>query len=114
MEKPNQPLIRRAQEIPVVPTRRSGIKQQPFLGPADSAHQNILLIQAEQDAEVEVHHVANSESFFLLEGRLRVFGPGFDQRLGPGDVCYFPEETAHGVTCIEGPCRFLVIFAPAG
>lgn len=72
-----------------------------------------MLIDAEPGAAVELHPVRNSESFFVLEGRLEIFGEGFREELGPGDLCHFPPALAHGVQILTGPARFLVIFAPA-
>lgn len=77
-------------------------------------HQNVVLIDAEPGATVELHPVSNSESFFVLEGRLEIFGENFREQLGPGDFCHFSPDMTHGVKITEGPARFLVTFAPAG
>ncbi|MBJ95934.1 MAG: hypothetical protein CMP23_15840 [Rickettsiales bacterium] len=94
-------------------TRRAGLWERRLLGADVSHQQNLVLIDAEPGAEVELHYVQNSESFFVLAGCLRVSAPGFSAELGPGDLCYFPPGTAHGVEVVEGPARFLVVFAPA-
>ena len=73
-----------------------------------------MLIDAVSGVTVELHPVQNSESFFVLEGRLEIFGANFREQIGPGDLCHFPPAMAHGVHILEGPARYLVIYAPAG
>ena len=105
------PVIRRASHE-TTPTRRTGIRERRLLRPEECAEQNVVLIEADADARVEEHVVENSESFFLLQGTMVVFGPGFRERLGPGDFCGFPAGAAHGVE-VQEDARFLVVFAPA-
>lgn len=106
-------LIRRAGALTPAPTRRAGIRERRLLGPADSRHQNLVLVDADLGAEVELHPVQNSESFVVLAGELEVYTAGRRERLGPGDVCHFPPGTSHGLAVVTGPARFLVVFAPA-
>jgi len=109
-----RPVIRRSGAMAVRPTRRAGLGERRLVGPDLSAHQNLVLIDAEEGAEVELHEVPNSESFFVLEGELLVSGRGWQESLGPGDLCYFPPGMEHAVGVVRGPARFLVVFAPAG
>ena len=94
-------------------TRRPGLFERRLLGREGSQHQNLVLIDAEQGAEVELHEVANSESFFVICGELSVSGPGFEELLGPGDMCHFHPGMGHAVRIVRGPAQFLVVFAPA-
>lgn len=110
---PEPPIFRRAAEGRFLPTRRPGLRERRLLGPADSPHQNLVMVEADEGAEVELHPVPNSESFVVLEGELLVHGDGYRERLGPGDVCHFPPGHSHGVRVTAAPARFLVVFAPA-
>ncbi len=98
---------------PLEPTRRPGIRQRRLVGPDDSPHQNLVLVEADAGARVELHPVPNSESFFVLDGELVVFGDGYRERIGAGETCHFPPGHAHGVEVGEAGARFLVVFAPA-
>jgi len=109
-----RPVIRRSGVMQARPTRRTGIDERRLVGPELSEHQNLVLIDAQEGAEVELHEVSNSESFFVLEGELLVSGNGWQEPLGPGDLCYFPPGMEHAVRVVRGPARFLVVFAPAG
>jgi len=100
--------------MPLVPTRREGLQERRLITPSDSEHQNLVLIDAEDGAEVELHPVSNSESFFVLEGEIQVFGADWSELLGPGDSCYFPPAMEHGVRVVRGPAQFLIVFAPSG
>jgi quercetin dioxygenase-like cupin family protein len=95
-------------------TRRAGFSERRLLGPALSKHQNVVLIDAEEGAEVELHRVPNSESFFVIQGELQVSGPDFEESLRPGDFCHFRPGMSHAVSVVAGPAQFLIIFAPAG
>ena len=108
----DRPVVRRASD-PFVSTRRPGISERRRWLPTECREQNVVEIEATRGARVEEHVVANSESFFLVEGRLRIFGPGFEEQLGPGDFCGFAAGMAHGVEALEDS-RYLVVFAPAG
>lgn len=108
-----RPIVRRSGEMAPVATRRAGVAERRLLGPGESREQNVVLVDVAAKAEVELHHVENSESFFVLEGEIEVFGEGWSERLGVGDLCYFPPATAHGVKGGAGAARFLVVFAPA-
>ena len=52
--------IRRSAEMSPQQTRRAGLSERRLLGPELSQHQNVVLIDAEEGAEVELHRVPNS------------------------------------------------------
>jgi|GEM_PF-2021664 len=106
--------IRRSAAMSPQQTRRAGLSERRLLGPELSQHQNVVLIDAEEGAEVELHRVPNSESFFVIQGELLVSGPDFGESLGPGDFCHFSPGMSHAVSVVAGPAQFLIIFAPAG
>ena len=95
-------------------TRRLGVKEHRLLTQSDSSHQNIVFLEADQGAEVELHKIENSESLFILDGHFEVFSSETKELLKQGDLVYFPPQTSHGLRCIEGPGHFLAIFAPGG
>ena len=74
----------------------------------------MVLIDADSGAEVELHPVSNSESFFIIRGEVEVFGDGWSELLGPGDSCYFPPGMEHGARVPAGSAQFLIVFAPCG
>jgi quercetin dioxygenase-like cupin family protein len=106
-------VIRRSSEMSPQQTRRRGMMERRLLTPDDSRFQNLVLFDMEVGAEVEYHEVSNSESLFILEGVFEVVLDGTTKAISVGDACYFPQESSHGLRCIEGPGRFLAIFAPA-
>ncbi len=112
MSEQQLPTISRSAQMAPQATRRPGLLERRLLGPERSAHQNLVLIDAEEGAEVELHQVANSESFFVIRGELLVSGPGFEEALGPGDLCHFHPGMKHAVRVVSGPAQFLVVFAP--
>ena len=102
-------------EMPARPGRRRGFTERRLVGPAQSVEQNLVLIEADTGSEVELHPVSNSESLFFFEGVFEVTAPGnqVPMPLGAGDMVYFPPGASHGLRCITGPGRYLVVFAPA-
>lgn len=108
------PLIRRSSRLEPTPTRRPGLRERRLLTPDDSAQQNAVLIDGDAGAEVELHPVPNSETFYVLRGALEVFTPDGRDTLGEGDLCHFEPGASHGVRILEPDTRFLVLFAPAG
>ncbi|KOF07232.1 hypothetical protein AC739_19545, partial [Planococcus glaciei] len=95
-------------------SRREGLKERLLLSQRESCHQNVVLVDIEQDAEVELHQIQNSESIFVLKGIFEVILQDSTQRIEPGDLYYFPPHTSHGLICKEGPGQFLAIFSPSG
>lgn len=100
---------------PGTPGRRPGFVERRLIGPNESVHQNLVLVETAAGAEVEQHPVRNSESLIILEGEYEPSVPGHPRlpRLGPGSFVYFPPGMVHGLRCITGPGRYLVVFAPS-
>lgn len=113
----NSPLpvvVKNCWELPARPGRRPGFAERRLVGPAQSAQQNLVLIEAVSGSEVEMHQVGNSESLLFFEGSFEVTVPGQEgMRLGAGDMVYFPPGISHGLRCVAGPGRYLIVFAPA-
>lgn len=110
----DSPILKKSSVLTSQQSRRRGIKERRLLTPEDSPYQNVVLIDAEHGAEVEVHQIATSESLFVLRGTFEVVLPDSTQTIRAGDICYFPPKTSHGLRCADGPGQFLVIFAPSG
>lgn len=108
------PIIRRATGVPETPARRPGFRERRMLVRPDSALQNLILVTADLGAVVEEHPVGNSETLLVLEGEIEVSGPGYRDRLGPGDLAHFPPGMVHGMAVVAAPARYAVVFAPAG
>ncbi len=108
----DRPILRRSSLV--TPSRRGGIRERTLLAPKDSPYQNIVIIDAEHGAEVEVRQIATSESIFVLRGTFEVLLPDSTQTIGAEDVCYFPPKTLYGLRCTDGPGQFLLLSAPAG
>lgn len=98
---------------PWQPTRRAGVREKMLLPIERSPHQNVVLVEMHPSAEIELHQVRCSESIFVIEGRYEVVTHKNTETLGPGDLCHFPADSFHGLRCVQGPGRFLVVFAPA-
>jgi len=111
--KQKPPLIVSSNDVTKVKTRRPGLSARRFLTPADTLDQNVALMEADEGAEIESHVTKTSESFYILEGDFEIILEDCDRSLKPGDFCYFYPDTTHGLRCLKGPGRFLVIFAPA-
>ncbi len=82
-----------------------------LLSEEESGQQNWILSEAEEGAFVEDHPVARSEAFYVLEGEIDVFGPGWRELVRKGDFIYFAAGASHGMRVIRGPARYLVVFA---
>ena len=106
-------IVTRSVLCPWRTTRRAGVREKGLLNAEQSPYQNLVLVQMDRGAEVEPHGIRNSESIFVMEGRFEFSTPQATESLGPGDLCHFPPGTNHGLRCLEGPGRFLAIFAPA-
>ena len=107
-------VVAHSRELVPHPTRRLGLLERRLVTPADSPNQNVILIDAEVGARVEVHQVSNSEALFVIQGRFEAMTLNERFELGPGSLIYFPPGASHGLVCNEGPGQYLVIFAPAG
>jgi len=109
----NKPIFKCANNMKWQKTKRDGIWEKRLITPEDSPYQNVVLIKAEQGAEIELHQIHNSESIYVLEGTFEAILPDDTKRsLKTGEFCYFPSETSHGLYCTKGPGQYIVIFAP--
>ena len=106
-------LVRKGIYIESQQTRRSGIRERRLLTIEDSPHQNVLIFEVEEGAEVEFHQIHTSESLYILEGIFEIFSRVSKNSLSPGDLVHFPSSSSHGMRCVQGPGRYLGIFAPA-
>ena len=58
-------------------------------------------------------HKAISESFFVLDGTIKIFDGTIWNDCRPGDFCYVPEGGVHGFRNESGePASMLILFAP--
>ena len=108
----SRPVIARSSAMKPQATRRPGITERRLIGFEFSPHQNLVVVDLEAGAEVELHPVPNSESFFVLEGEVEIFGDDWTEVLLPGDCCYFQPGMSHGLRAGSTPSSLLVVFAP--
>ncbi len=114
-DKGQEPLIRKSGDMDAISTSRPGLFARRLLTSEDSRLQNVALMDAEEGTLVEMHKIDISESFFIIKGEFDVLLPGNEtRRLEPGHLCYFYPDTSHGLMCVQGPGRFLILFAPSG
>jgi quercetin dioxygenase-like cupin family protein len=109
---PKKPIIRRSSLQVPQPSKRKGINECRLLTLGDSKSQNIVLVETDPGAEVELHELRTSESIFVLKGTYELILPGTTEILKEADLVYFEPYTLHGLRCIQGTGRCLVIFAP--
>ena len=107
------PIFRIARDLPATPGRRPGFRERRLLTREHSPHQNVIHVEADAGAEVEMHPVPNSESLYVIAGTIDFTAPGVTRRLAAGDLAHFQPGAAHGMKVVEGPAEYLVIFAPA-
>ena len=93
-------------------SRRPGIRQQPMLSPESGAAQNLVLVEYEEGAAVEMHETHVPETIFVISGQLVLDLPGGPVGLGPQEAVYFEPGTSHGMHVEAGPCRCLLVFSP--
>src|SRR5690606_16114691 len=105
--------LKKSNDLEFRTSRRKGIKEKLLLSHEESLEQNIVLMDMEPDSTVEYHEVSTNESIFVLQGKLAVTFADFSRELHPGDLCYFPKGTWHGLKCLEGPVQYLAIFSPS-
>lgn len=105
-------IIRRSAGKEFSPSRRPGLAALPMLSSTDTPSQNIVLMQMEEGATVDLHPVKTDESLYVLEGEFTLVLPEGDENLCPGDLAFFPDKSEHGLKCDRGPGKFLLLFAP--
>ena len=59
-------------------------------------------------------HDRDDETFFVLDGELRVFAGEDDYTAGPGTVAVLPRRLRHAYVVTSATARVLVLHAPAG
>ena len=106
-------LVCRAADRLLEPLRHRGMRQRRLLTENDSAAQNVILVESEMGAEVEMHEIHTSESIFVLEGTFDLLLADRTERLGANDLAHCEAGSLHGLRCTDGPGRCLVVFAPS-
>ena len=59
-------------------------------------------------------HAADEETFFVLEGEVRVEVGGHGRAVGPGAVAFLPRHLPHAFVVTSPQARFLTLHTPAG
>jgi quercetin dioxygenase-like cupin family protein len=59
-------------------------------------------------------HDREDETFFVLDGELRVFAGEEEHTAGPGTVAVLPRRLRHAYVVISATARFLTLHTPAG
>lgn len=59
-------------------------------------------------------HERDEETFFVLEGELRVEVDGLIKTAGPGAAAFLPRQLPHGFVVTSPQARFLTLHTPAG
>jgi quercetin dioxygenase-like cupin family protein len=94
------------------PTSRPGIRAKALLPQTSGASHNLILVEYEAGAVVEMHATHAPESIFVLDGQVQVKTPQGEIILGPDDAVHFDPGTEHGMQTLDGPARCLVMFTP--
>jgi quercetin dioxygenase-like cupin family protein len=59
-------------------------------------------------------HDRDDETFFVLDGELRVFAGEEEHSAGPGTVAVLPRRLRHAYVVVSATARFLTLHTPAG
>lgn len=59
-------------------------------------------------------HRRDDETFYVLEGELKLFVAGEEIAIGPGEAAFAPRDVPHTYRVESDEARWLVITAPAG
>jgi quercetin dioxygenase-like cupin family protein len=94
------------------PTSRPGIRAKALLPKTSGAGHNLILVEYETGAVVDVHTTHAPESIFVLEGEVMIKTPQGEITLGPDDAVHFDPGTEHGMQALGGPAKCLVMFTP--
>ncbi len=105
-------IVRRIAEAELQPTRRAGIMERRLLVGGEHSMQNVVFIEAQLGAQVELHQVETGESIFVVEGELELILGSASERLGAGDLAFCELGSTHGMRVIRGPAKYLLVFAP--
>ncbi|MEB3980910.1 cupin domain-containing protein [Mycobacterium sp. 663a-19] len=84
---------------------------------ADATARNLAVLehQGERGYGSPVHrHLADDETFFVIDGELRVEVSGEAHAVGAGAVAFLPRQLPHGFVVTSPQARFLTLHTPAG
>ncbi len=59
-------------------------------------------------------HERDDETFFVLDGELRVFAGEEEHTAGPGNIAVLPRRLRHAYVVTSATARFLTLHTPAG
>lgn len=84
-------------------------------GPATGGQLAILEHHGERGHGSPVHrHDADDETFFVLDGELRVEVDGESRTAGAGTVAFLPRRFSHAFVITSPEARYLTVHQPAG
>lgn len=84
-------------------------------GPATAGRLAILEHHGERGHGSPVHrHDSDDETFFVLDGELRVEVDGESQTAGAGAVAFLPRRLSHAFVITSPQARYLTFHTPAG
>ena len=84
-------------------------------GDATAGSLDVLEHQGERGYASPLHrHLAEEETFFVLDGELRVEVGGEAHAAGPGAVAFLPRQLPHAFVVTSPQARFLTLHTPGG
>ena len=84
-------------------------------GDATAGSLDILEHQGERGYGSPLHrHLAEEETFFVLDGEVRVEVGGEAHAAGPGAVAFLPRQLPHAFVVTSPQARFLTLHTPGG
>ena len=107
-----KPVFRKSSSLSPSATKRKGVRERRLLTQGECSYQNIVLIDIDAGAEVELHPYPTSETIYVLQGEIEILLPESTECIESGDLYHFPPGATHGLRCLKGPGQFLIIFAP--
>ena len=84
-------------------------------GDATAGSLDVLEHQGERGYASPLHrHLAEEETFFVLDGEVRVEVGGEAHAAGPGAVAFLPRQLPHAFVVTSPQARFLTLHTPGG
>lgn len=84
-------------------------------GPQTGGQLAILEHHGERGHGSPLHrHDSDDETFFVLDGELRIDIDGQQQTAGAGSVAFLPRRRSHGFVISSPQARYLTVHQPAG
>lgn len=80
-------------------------------GLTDSAGMVCGIAHLAAGEDFTVHHHAEAEIYFGLDGTGTVMIEGIPHRLAPGVALFIPSHAVHGIPAVTAPLRFFYVFA---